>query len=260
MKYSNHTLWLRLLSFRFDSSFAGRLARDSGWSAGFADRAIDEYRKFLFLCGVSCASLSPSKAIDEVWHLHLLYTKSYWHDLCGTVLERELHHVPGDDSEAQKPLLKNQYEHTLELYHNWFGEEAPADLWPRPRNTDTDTALSPRPQLRRLPASSSVVLCTSTVFLAAVLMSMAGLSLLFIILAVAGVVVWGLLHIRKNERQRRLKKKKRQKTRDAGVDGAACAGMLFLGMDSDTDSGNDSSCSSDGGGCSSGCGGGCGGD
>jgi hypothetical protein len=41
------------------------------------DRAIGEYRRFLYLTQIAAHDLTPSKAIDSIWHLHLLYTQSY---------------------------------------------------------------------------------------------------------------------------------------------------------------------------------------
>src|SRR5436190_23876910 len=57
--------------------FAERLAKENRWSRSFADRVIDEYRKFLFLAVAAGHPVSPSDAVDEAWHLHLLYTESY---------------------------------------------------------------------------------------------------------------------------------------------------------------------------------------
>jgi hypothetical protein len=59
-------------------SFSKRLARDNGWSSGYAQRVIEEYKKFAFLAVAAGHPVTPSDQVDQVWHLHLTYTRSYW--------------------------------------------------------------------------------------------------------------------------------------------------------------------------------------
>src|SRR5690349_2852278 len=92
-------LYERVRSFRFDPegtvyTFADRLAKENGWPAGYAARVVDEYRKFVFLAAAAGHPVSPSHDVDEAWHLHLVYTRSYWEELCGKVLHMKLHHEP----------------------------------------------------------------------------------------------------------------------------------------------------------------------
>src|SRR5262249_50433300 len=96
---SNPDLWQCIQDFPIDDpgdafSFSARLAHENGWSGATAAAAIEEYRKFIYLIGVSDSPLTPSEAVDQVWHLHLLYTRSYWTEFCGGVLCRPLHHEP----------------------------------------------------------------------------------------------------------------------------------------------------------------------
>ena len=58
--------------------FTSRLAREQGWSHAFAARAIREYKRFLILAMEAGHPVTPSEAVDQVWHLHLVYTVSYW--------------------------------------------------------------------------------------------------------------------------------------------------------------------------------------
>jgi uncharacterized protein (TIGR04222 family) len=128
--------WLtRIEAFDIDGGeaalpFAARLVRENGWSRSFADRAIREYKRYVFLAMNSDTPVCPSEAVDAVWHLHLTYTRSYWKRFCGEVLGRPLHHDPtkGGPAEATKHLA--MYERTLARYREVFGEEPPADLWP----------------------------------------------------------------------------------------------------------------------------------
>lgn len=89
----------RRQSFPFDEPgvsrpFSARLREENGWNEGFTRRAIDEYRRFLVLAALAGHRVSPSPMVDKVWHLHLLYTRSYWNELCGKVLGFPLHHEP----------------------------------------------------------------------------------------------------------------------------------------------------------------------
>src|ERR1043166_4112808 len=93
-------LWRSILDFEFDDDpqasyrFIDRLMEENRWPPLYAQRTILEYRRFLFLAAEAGHPVTPSKVVDEVWHLHLLYTRSYWERLCGTVLGKPLHHQP----------------------------------------------------------------------------------------------------------------------------------------------------------------------
>ena len=57
MNESQQGLYERISQFSFDEgdvalSFARRLARENGWTADYAGRAIEEYRRFIFLAGI----------------------------------------------------------------------------------------------------------------------------------------------------------------------------------------------------------------
>ncbi len=127
-------LWNRLEEFQFDPtgavvSFSRRLARENGWSHAFAHRALREYRRFLFLTTQAGHPVAPSDQVDQVWHLHLCSTRSYWTRLCGEVLGQPLHHEPSLGGKAEADKLDDWYARTLESYRRFFGDP-PADLWP----------------------------------------------------------------------------------------------------------------------------------
>ncbi|MBO0951104.1 glycine-rich domain-containing protein [Fibrella forsythiae] len=132
-------LWTKLSTFSIDGSdsrlarpsltFAARLARENGWTAAYTQRVMEEYRKFLFLCCVTPTGVTPSDPVDQAWHLHLTYTKSYWDDLCRNTLGRDINHNPtkGGASEGQK--FDGMYSHSQLLYAHYFGTPPPADIW-----------------------------------------------------------------------------------------------------------------------------------
>lgn len=129
-------LWDRIQAFSFDGGpaafpFWSRLAAENGWSPAFAARAIGEYRRFVYLAAVAGHPVSPSDHVDQVWHLHLLYTESYWDRLCRDTLGRPLHHHPTTGGGAERQKFDDWYRRTLDSYRRLLREEPPADIWPR---------------------------------------------------------------------------------------------------------------------------------
>ncbi len=128
-------LWNEIKSFELDEpeislSFTDRLARENGWTIEYSTRAIIEYKKFIFLLTISNHPLTPSDQVDQVWHLHLLYTQSYWEDFCENVIKQKIHHGPTKGGEIEKTKYTNWYEKTKELYFETFRTETPKDIWP----------------------------------------------------------------------------------------------------------------------------------
>jgi hypothetical protein len=99
----------------------------------FTASVINEYRRFLYLCAVAGHAVTPSDAVDQAWHLHLCYTRSYWQDLCRDILGLRLHHGPTKGGEAELSKYIAWYEKTLEAYEEIFGVEPPAEVWPASR-------------------------------------------------------------------------------------------------------------------------------
>lgn len=127
-------LWEKLESFQLDDNnavfdFSARLSKENGWSREFTTRAIQEYKRFLLLAMHAGHPVTPSEAVDQVWHLHLVYTRSYWQVLCGEILGRPLHHEPTKGGAMEGGKFREQYQCTLKSYRRLFGEEPPADVW-----------------------------------------------------------------------------------------------------------------------------------
>lgn len=129
---SDHPVWRALSTHKIGGSdtFAPKLARETGWSAARAAAAIDEYRRFCFLAATGDRPLTPSDAVDRVWHLHLTYTRDYWERFCPDVLGRAFHHDPGGAGAAERHRHFDQYADTLARYEAAFGAAPPAALWP----------------------------------------------------------------------------------------------------------------------------------
>lgn len=131
-------LYGALRSFEFDSpgvefTFAKRLAAENGWPPYYTERVIEEYRRFLVLLSQARGTISPSDAVDQAWHLYMIYSRSYWDELCGRVLKRPVHHDPVDGGGRDREAFMDQYTRALADYRQVFGEEPPADIWPSPK-------------------------------------------------------------------------------------------------------------------------------
>ena len=134
MTSDQHKTWQQLLDLQLDDptssfTFSDRLARENGWDLFYCHRAIEEYKKFIFLIRFSGHPCTPSDEIDQVWHLHLLYTESYWQDMCQQILHTEIHHGPTKGVE-QRGDFHDYYENTLHSYEIFFDEKPPNDIWP----------------------------------------------------------------------------------------------------------------------------------
>ncbi|WP_417709052.1 glycine-rich domain-containing protein [Roseibium aggregatum] len=126
-------LWTRLEAchpddVEADFPFTARLARDNGWSKGFARRVVTEYLRFAYLSRLGEGIVTPSDEVDQAWHLHLTYTRHYWEPF-REALGGPLHHMPTKGGPDQDVRFRQAYARTLRLYRTEFGEP-PQDIWP----------------------------------------------------------------------------------------------------------------------------------
>jgi len=250
-----------VLSFSIDRgdealSFDRRLARENGWTLAYAGRVVQEYNRFLYLCVAAGHPCTPSIAVDQAWHLHMVYTDSYWNQLCGEVLHQPLHHNPTKGGADEDAKFTNWYEKTLASYEAHFGTEPPNDIWP-----PSCIRFSPRQMpVTIVPANVWVIPKRLPKIAVGVGIALAAGGCLaqtsatpFIPLAVGAALVLGLIIL--------VIYLARQSPRSGGDGGSGGCGYIG-GHDSGhhSDAGGDSGASDGGGGCSSGCGGGgCGG-
>jgi hypothetical protein len=130
-------LWNKVRSFEPDEpesplTFTDRLSRENGWLLEFSLRAVEEYKKFMFLICLAPHALTPSDEVDQVWHLHLLYTESYWDDFCCDTLGKKIHHGPTKGGSSEQLKYDDLYARTKNFYKEIFSEDPPEDLWPPP--------------------------------------------------------------------------------------------------------------------------------
>lgn len=130
-------LWERITAHRLDNpnarlTFTARLARENGWTIGYSLRVVQEYRRFVFLAMTAGHAVTPSEDVDQVWHLHLVYTRDYWSTFCEQVLRGPLHNGPTLGGKREAGRFDMQYRRTLEAYETAFGGPPPGDIWPPP--------------------------------------------------------------------------------------------------------------------------------
>jgi hypothetical protein len=257
-------LWTRLNAYELDAvdaqlPFSKRLARENDWTEHYAKRVMNEYKRFVFLALASNHPVTPSDEIDQVWHLHLIYTKAYWEDFCKEVIRTPFHHHPTRGGKAEGDKFRKWYAKTKQAYVDAFGEEPPSDIWKNEQerfalaphfkriNTKSNWVVPKPPHLKRLNIGVATLLVSAFSFFSCVSESeqinhsqlgmIIGLSLL-------AVMLGGILFAFSG-------KAKEQKGKN-DTSGTGCGGSVDSGGDTDSSGGD-----GDGGGGSgcSGCGG-----
>lgn len=107
------------------SEFIHKLKNQNLWTLSYTTQVIEEYKKFIYL-GLF-TEVSPSYEIDQVWHLHILYTKDY-HNMCKKLNINFFHHNPTDKTNITLPV-KDNYKNTINLYHSLFNKQPPSNIW-----------------------------------------------------------------------------------------------------------------------------------
>lgn len=128
-------LYQAIQSFDIDGGpvpypFVKKLAKENGWSASRAQQVLAEYRRFVYLAMVCDHPVSPSDAVDQAWHLHMLYTESYWSRMTAEILPRPLHHGPSKGGAKETKKFDDWYARTVDSYRREFGAEPPTTVWP----------------------------------------------------------------------------------------------------------------------------------
>lgn len=133
------TVWNKLQQYRIDEAVDGkppafpferRLARENGWTIAYATRVVEEYKKFLYLALFGGHPVCPSDEVDQCWHMHMTFTRSYWDRLCKEVLGMPIHHDPSRGGKSEDSKHDDMYAKTKLAYERAFGAKPPEDIWP----------------------------------------------------------------------------------------------------------------------------------
>jgi len=253
---TNAELYQAILAYQIDEPnvalpFQKRLARENGWTIDFSHHAIEEYKKFIYLCIAAGHPCTPSDEVDQVWHLHMLYTSSYFERLCNQILGKTIAHEPTKGGSHESEKFHDWYAKTLESYRNEFGTEPPTDIWPPAeirfghgpqyqRIDVNENIVIPKKRVRQISLATFILAASATIIGCSIENETGSItfdeSLKYI--AIGAIVLIILYAIFKAIRE------------NAGGNGWGSGG----GGGCST-----SSCGSDSSGCGSGCGGGCGG-
>lgn len=93
-----------------------------GWSLQQATKAIEGYRRFLFLVyRYPEQQIVPSREVDEVWHTHILDTIKYRQD-CDLLFAKFMDHWPyfGLKDAAERQALNDAFTETQQLMQKHF--------------------------------------------------------------------------------------------------------------------------------------------
>lgn len=231
-------LWQRINEFNLDEPgvifpFSRKLAKENNWEADFTTQAIAEYKKFTYLCCVLPRGASPSYVVDQVWHMHLIYTQNYWERFCDSILEQKLHHHPSTGGTTDQRKHEAWRRDTLDQYRLIFGEEPPPHIWtsPPPPRKSTRSLLQ---RLFRTSSTPVILLACSTLLSGCGGPASIAIFCIFIVMLFVSMITFA----------NRAAQQQQQKKGDPNA-GSSDGG------------GSSGGCSS--GGCGSGCGGGCGG-
>lgn len=135
MNANTNALREKIEAFQLDEAdaalpFTSRLAREQAWTHVFAGRVVREYLRFVHLAMVAGHPVTPSQQVDQAWHLHLIYTRSYWQKLCKETLGCDLHHGPTVGGLAEDTKFEDWYGKTLVSYQRIYHQAPPTDIWP----------------------------------------------------------------------------------------------------------------------------------
>ncbi len=137
-KPSNPILWDKIQSYNLDNqdeyNFSTRLSYENNWTIYFAEQAILEYKKFMYLATISTEMVSPSPIVDIVWHQHLIFTNSY-SEFC-ILLGKKIEHIPSTHNKSQQQSFIQAQKHTCNMYEKEFGQ-MPDDFWKSESMLDT---------------------------------------------------------------------------------------------------------------------------
>ncbi|MEM8671232.1 MAG: TIGR04222 domain-containing membrane protein [Planctomycetota bacterium] len=114
--------------------FVDRLSRENNWTVEFSQRVEREYKRFCILAMIAGHPVTPSEQVDQAWHLHLTYTRSYWNRFCTDTLGGPLHHEPTAGGVAEGEKFRDWYAETLASYERIFDSAPPRDIWPNPED------------------------------------------------------------------------------------------------------------------------------
>ena len=132
----NNELYNHISSFivlgEKNERFINALSHEYGWSRYYAQKAYQEYLRFMYLLAIHDTPLAPSLQIERVWKFHLGYSDSYWHKLCEIIIKKPIHR--NFSSTLNRGVEKDFFVDTHLLYREEFEQNPPIIVWGTPHN------------------------------------------------------------------------------------------------------------------------------
>jgi uncharacterized membrane protein YgcG len=140
------TAWLKhkidrvnlLLSDENDYNFKLSFRKKHPEHTGILSSLIEDYKNFMFLAASSDEECTPSKAVDDIWHHHILHTKDYFDHWCKNVIGKTIHHNPEkpEDNKDYSKQFKETNKKLGAIKNNNLSKNS--DLSDTPLDTFTD--------------------------------------------------------------------------------------------------------------------------
>ena len=97
-----------------------------------ATQLFEDMKMFLYLCGISPESISPSETIDFTWHEFILFTQDYAH-FCESHFGHFIHHRPRHPEDL--PTKREGSQRAVALAREIFGNDL-SENWTYPISSD----------------------------------------------------------------------------------------------------------------------------
>ncbi len=121
-------IWRAIDAHPMPENFTSGLMHAHSIKRETAERAILEYKRFIFLVATAeGVRRVPSKAVDHVWHAHMMHSRDYWDVFCAAI-GQPIHHTPGG---AGAEHLED-YHATQRAYVKAFDEAPAKGIWRKP--------------------------------------------------------------------------------------------------------------------------------
>ncbi len=123
-------LWQRIQDIKLENLKKGlffrQLMSEYGWKPFLANHALQEYKRFMYLCVVTRKNLKAPKLIDKVWRLHMRDKDEYYYRFCIVTLRHLVRHPSERSTDVR--LIENQ-RYIASAYKYYFKEAMPSRIW-----------------------------------------------------------------------------------------------------------------------------------
>lgn len=88
----DNSLWEKIQTLNLEL-IVDRMIIKHGWTEDKTEKALKDYRYFLYMSQMVEQAITPTGDVDDLWHEHILHTNKYAID-CQKLFGKFLHHFP----------------------------------------------------------------------------------------------------------------------------------------------------------------------